>query len=63
MRHFSRLKSKNLESEGDYTFEFKRNVETWRDNDKTSKLSMKIIQLMDLHGTFWRLSILKIVWG
>ena len=28
MRHFSRLKSKNLESEGDDTFEFKRNVET-----------------------------------
>ena len=52
MRHFSRLKSKNLESEGDYTFEFKRNVETWRDNDKTSKLSIKITQLMDLHGTF-----------
>ena len=52
MRHFSRLKSKNLDSEGDHAFEFKRNVETWRDNDKTSKLSLKITQLMDLHGTF-----------
>ena len=48
-------------SEEDYIFEFKRNVETCPDNDKTSKLSIKITQLMYLRGTLERLSILKIV--